>query len=95
MASSVVYDLMFWSDRSDLMFWWLVLPFPTLYRGLQGRITLCSADTACFDPDAHKASSTIPDGYFVVLVKATSCSISNSLHITCDDNLQLLVATAD
>jgi len=52
------------------------------------------ADTACFDPES-KASCTILCGYFVALVKAGACGIRNSLTLTRNNNLQLLVATAD
>jgi len=37
------------------------------------------ADTACFDPEAHKASCSIPGGYRVILVKASACRISTSI----------------
>ena len=86
-----------WRQTSYMIWcriWWLMLPFRTLYRGLQGRVTLCSADTACFDPEAPKASCTIPCGHLVGLVKVDACSISNSLDLTHNSNLQLLVATA-
>jgi len=86
-----------WHQTSYMIWcriWWLLLPFRTLYRGLQGRVTLCSADTACFDPEAPKASCTIPCGHFVELVKVDACSISNSLDLTHNSKLQLLVATA-
>jgi len=37
------------------------------------------ADAACFDPEAHKASRSIPCGYRVILVKANACRISTSI----------------
>jgi len=79
---------------TDLVFWWLLLLFRTLYRGSQGRVTLRFADPARFHLEAPETSHTTPCGNFIELVRV-ACVVRNSLSLTTVAAFSWLVATAD